>query len=110
MKAIRWMGTSKHDLGAFPPDVRRKAGHPLYRVECGDEPSDWKPMVSVGPGVSETWIHAGSGAFRVVYVATRAEAIYVLHCFQKKTAKTLKKDLALARRRFQAIPDGRSDR
>lgn len=106
MKAIRWMGTSKHDLGAFPPDVRRKAGHQLYKVELGEEPSDWKPMVSVGPGVREIRIHDDAGAFRVLYVATRAEAIYVLHCFQKKTARTPEQDLALARRRFQAIPDG----
>lgn len=110
MKAIRWMGSSKYDLGAFPPDARRRAGHQLYKVERGEEPSDWKPMVSVGSGVREIRIHDDSGAFRVVYVVTRAEAIYVLHCFQKKTEKTLEKDLALARRRFKAIPGGWSDR
>ena len=51
MKAICWMGASKHDLGAFPPAARRKAGHQLYKVERGEEPSNWKPLASVGPGV-----------------------------------------------------------
>jgi phage-related protein len=110
MKAIIWMRTSKADLDTFPPDARRRAGYQLYRVQRAEEPLDWKPMASVGSGVREIRIHDDWGAFRVIYVATRPEAIYVLHCFQKKTTKTLKRDLELARRRFKAIPDNWSSR
>ena len=104
MKPITWIGGSKDDLLAFPPDVRRDAGHELDRVQRALEPLDWKPMSSIGPGVCEIRIHDPSGAFRVLYLAKRPESIYVLHCFQKKTRKTAKSDLDLARRRFQAIP------
>jgi phage-related protein len=108
MKAIIWVGASKDDLDAFPPDARHEAGYQLYRVQRAEEPFDWKPMASVGPGVREIRIHDDSGAFRIVYVAARA--IYVLHCFQKKATRTPKRYLELARRRFKAIPKNWSNR
>jgi len=110
MKPILWMGTSRDDLGVFPPEARREAGHQLHSVQCAEEPSDWKPMSSVGPGVREIRVRHAAGAFRIVYLATRSEAIYVLHCFQKKTRKTARRDLELSRRRFRAIPEAWSDR
>lgn len=97
------MGSSRDDLVAFPPDVRREAGYQLERVQRGEEPFNWKPMSSVGHGVREIRIRDGAGAFRVVYLATRPEGIYVLHCFQKKTGKTARQDAQLARSRFKAI-------
>jgi phage-related protein len=106
MKAAIWMGSSRGDLIAFPPDVRREAGYQLERVQRAEEPFDWKPMNSIGPGVREIRIRDDSGAFRVVYLASRPEGIYILHCFQKKTRKTGKRDLELARLRLKAIPDG----
>jgi phage-related protein len=62
-------------------------------------PADWKPMPSVGLGVTELRLRVG-GAWRVIYVAKFAEAIYVIHAFQKKTRKTAAADIALARARF----------
>ncbi len=59
-------------------------------------------MPSVGPGVKEIRIHV-SGAHRVFYVTTRAEAIYVLHAFEKKTRKTAARDLVIGRDRFRAL-------
>jgi phage-related protein len=52
-------------------------------VQRGEEPKDWKPTATVGAGVREIRIHESSGAFRVIYLATRPEGVYVLHCFQK---------------------------
>jgi phage-related protein len=60
-------------------------------------------MSSVGPGVREIRIREPSGAFRVMYLATRPEAIYVLHCFQKKSQQTSRQDLALAKARLKAV-------
>lgn len=97
LKAVVWMGSSKDDLIAFPADTRREAGYQLESVQRGVEPQDWKPMASVGPGVREIRIREPSGAFRVVYLATRPEAIYVLHSFQKKSQQTSRQDLALAK-------------
>ena len=109
LKAVVWMGSSKDDLIAFPLDARREAGYQLERIQDGDEPQDWKPMSSVGPGVREIRIREPSGAFRVMYLATRPEAIYVLHCFQKKSQQTSRQDLAIAKARFKAMPPGREE-
>lgn len=60
-------------------------------------------MVSIGQGVREIRIRESSGAFRVIYVAKFSDAIYVLHCFQKKTQKTGKVDLDLAEKRYREL-------
>jgi len=98
------MGSSKEDLIAFPVDARREAGYQLEGVQYGDDPKDWKPMNSIGPGVREIRIREASGAFRVIYLATRPEGVYVLHCFQKKTQQTSQRDVALAKARLKAVP------
>lgn len=103
MKAIWFHGTSKTDLAAFPQDVRREAGHQLGRVQHGLEPSDWKPMLTIGPGVREIRIREESGQYRVLYVAKFADAIHVLHAFQKKTQRTAKMDIELAKKRYKEI-------
>jgi len=102
MKDVIFLGTSKADLRGFPDEVRREAGVELHQVQLGLESTDWKPMPSIGHGVREIRIRAG-GAFRVIYLATRPEGVYVLHCFQKKTQKTSPRDLELARQRYKQI-------
>jgi phage-related protein len=77
-------------------------------VQHGYEPDDWKPVSTVGQGVREIRIRDGSGAFRVLYVAKFVEAIYVLHCFQKKTRKTSRADLELATGRYRDLVKERS--
>ena len=101
-KPLILLGSSRRDLRAFPVLARRLAGFQLRRVQQGLEPGDWKPMPTVGPGVREIRIHVG-GARRVFYVAARAEAIYVLHAFEKKTRKTAARDLEIGRDRFRAL-------
>ena len=104
-KPLQVMGTSHNDLRAFPDEARRDAGFNLDFVQRGLEPENWKPMKTVGAGVSEIRVRDATGAYRVIYLATRPEAVYVLHCFQKKTEKTSQHDIDLAKRRFKAIPD-----
>lgn len=60
-------------------------------------------MNTVGPGVREIRIRDEAGAFRVVYIAKFARAVYVLHCFQKKTQKTSKTDIDLAATRYREL-------
>ena len=103
MKQVIWMGTSKEDLRAFPGEARREVGYQLEHVQEGVDPDDWKPMSVVGSGVREIRVRESSGAFRCIYLATRPEGIYILHCFQKKTQKTSKRNLDLAQRRFKSI-------
>lgn len=107
-KPIIWIGSSLEDIRAFPEDARRHAGHCLHLVQHGLEPPDWKPMTSVGPGVYEVRIHTRV-EHRVFYVAKFTEGIYVLHAFEKRTRRTPKSDIDLARDRFsQLIRERRS--
>lgn len=103
-KPLRFMGSSHADLKSFPDEARRDAGFNLDFVQRGLEPENWKPMKTVGAGVNEIRVRDASGAYRVIYLATHPEAVYVLHCFQKKTLKTSKHDIDLAKARFKAIP------
>ena len=103
MKPISFRGNSLDDLRQFPLDARREAGYQIDRVQNGLEPSDWKPMNSVGQGVKEIRIRDADGAFRVIYLAKLADAVHVLHCFQKKSEKTTEANIELARKRFRAL-------
>lgn len=100
LKPITFLGSSRRALVSFPNGARRMAGFQLDRVQRGLEPFDWKVMPTVGAGAMELRVRDGSGEFRVVYVVKFSEAIYVLHAFQKKTRKTPRLDLELARARF----------
>ncbi len=100
---VEFLGSSLDDLRAFPLSAKREAGHQLDQVQNGYEPDDWKPMSTVGKGVKEIRIRDTAGAFRVIYVAKFAHAIYVLHCFKKKTEKTSKPDLDLATKRYRNL-------
>lgn len=102
LKPLRWLGSSRAAVRAFPPRARRDAGYQLYRVQSGEDPSDWKPMASIGAGVREIRIQV-DGAYRVLYLAARPEAVYVLHAFAKKSQRTQKLDVDLARVRLKDL-------
>lgn len=102
MKPLRFVGSALDDLRDFPAEARRQAGFDLYAVQRGLDPVDWKPMASVGSGVREIRIRV-LGEWRVLYVARFADAVYVLHAFQKKSQKTRQRDIELARRRYNQI-------
>lgn len=109
-KEIRWVGSSYADLLAFPVDPRRQAGFQLGRVQAGLDPIDWKPFDDVGAGTKEIRIKDRDGIYRVMYVAKFEEAIYVLHCFQKKTQSTTKQDKTIAEARYRAVVTARKAR
>jgi phage-related protein len=106
-KELRWVGSSYDDLMEFPAEARRTAGFELGKVQAGLDPEDWKPFDSVGAGTREIRIRDISGIYRVMYVAKFEEAIYVLHCFQKKTQATSQHDKDLAEIRYRAVVNAR---
>lgn len=108
MKPVVFLGDSLDRLRAFPERARRETGFQLDRVQRGLEPDDCKPMTTIGPSVKEIRVRDASGAFRVAYVASFAEAVYVLHAFQKKTPRTSQRDLELAKSRFKELKHGAS--
>ena len=102
-RPIEFRGASLKDLRDFPEDARREAGYQLDKIQRGEVPDDWKPVRTVGKGVQEIRIWDAAGTFRVIYVATFPDAVYVLHCFRKTTQMTSKADLELASARLKAL-------
>ena len=104
---MRFLGDSLKSLRDFPVGARHDAGYQLDKVQRGAQPDDFKPMPVVGKGVEEIRVSSSSGAYRVIYLARQAEAVYVLHAFQKKTQATAKRDLEIAKRRFRQLLGGK---
>lgn len=102
IKPLRRLADSRRRIRRFPRPARQRAGFELWEVQQGHDPSDWKPMPSVGEGVNEIRVHA-DGEHRVLYVAKFEEAVYVLHAFAKKTRRASKQDIAAAAARFRAL-------
>jgi phage-related protein len=101
-KPLVWVAATLDRLRGLPAAARREAGYQLYRVQLGLDPGDWKPMRSVGSGVIEIRIHAGE-EYRVLYVARFAEAVYVLHAFEKRTRQTRQAEIELGRRNLAEV-------
>lgn len=106
MKKLKFLGDSLQRLRDFPDDTRQDAGYQLDRVQRGKQPRDFKPMPSIGKGVEEIRLWDDSGTFRVIYTARFANAVYVLHAFQKKTQATSKRDIDTAKVRFAQLSRG----
>jgi len=110
-KSIDWRGSSFKDLmneNVFSLEARKIAGTQLRKIQRGDVPDDWKPFDDIGAGTKEIRIKITDGEFRVMYVAKFFEAVYVLHCFKKKTQKTSKHDIEIAKHRYKAVIQERS--
>ena len=93
-------------LREFSEDARHDAGYQLEKVQRGEQPDDFKPMPSIGKGVEEIRMWDDTGTYRVVYTARLADAVYVLHAFQKKTRATATRDIELAKKRFTELMRG----
>ena len=96
MKPITFPGNSLAAVRSFPEQVKAQAGYQLSGVQHGREPTDWKPLTTVGVGVREMRIRDAAGAFRVIYLANLPDRVLVLHAFAKKTQATPQRDLDLA--------------
>jgi phage-related protein len=106
MKEVEFLGDSLKVISGFPKDARQNAGRQLVKVQKGNLPDNYKPMPDVGKGVEEIRIRDDSGIYRVMYTARLADAVYVLHAFQKKTMKTSKQDMEIAKQRFKQLMRG----
>lgn len=110
-KPLEWRGSSLRDIKndeIFTPNARREAGRQLSQVQIGGDPDHWKAFGEVGAGVKEIIVDLDNGWFRVMYVAKFPEAIYVLHCFKKKSNATAKHDKDVAAMRYKDLAQERS--
>ena len=103
MKPLRFLGDSLKRIREFPKDAKEDVGYQLDQVQRGKQPADFKPMPSIGRGVEEIRVWDESGTYRVVYTARLADAVYVLHAFQKKTQATAKQAVDIAKERFAQL-------
>lgn len=102
MKDVIWLGDTRKVAQSLPTTVKQALGVQLMMVQNGLDPMDWKPLKAVGIGVREIRLRAG-GAYRVVYTAQYEGAVYVLHVFEKKSRKSSKPDIELARKRLAEL-------
>lgn len=104
-KPLIWIASSKKDLMVLPPDVRTFFGHALDFAQRGDQHSAAKPLKGFGgAGVLEIVEDDSGGTYRAVYTVKFAEAVFVLHCFQKKSKSgiaTPKEDMDIIRARLR---------
>ena len=103
MKPVEFLGDSRDALLQFPRSSRRNAGFQLDKVQRGLDPDDWKPLKTVGAGVAEIRMRDAAGAYRIIYIARLADAIFVLHCFRKKSRRTSAGDIEVARGRYKQL-------
>ena len=106
-KPLKWVGSSRKDLKAFPKTVRRDIGQALYAAQCGEEYPSVKALKGFGGrSVLEIISTDDTNTFRAVYTVRFREAIYVLHAFQKKSKKgiaTPKPDIEIIHRRLSEV-------
>lgn len=102
MKDLHWLGGSWDTFRGWDRDVQRAAGYQLHLLQAGMDPSDWKPMQGIGPGVREVRIHV-NGEYRIIYLAKFEDSVFILHAFRKKSQKTPTKDIAIAKARLKDV-------
>lgn len=90
-------------IRAFPAAIRLEVGYQIETLQLGGQPSDFKPMPTIGIGVEEVRVRGGPGAYRLIYTARMADAIVVLHAFQEKSRSTSRLDLQIAKTRFNQL-------
>jgi len=105
---VIWLGDSLQVLRQFPNSVQGDLGYALERVQRGQMPPDSKPMRTVGQGVYELRDQDARGWYRIFYLKKIEDVIYVLHCFEKKTAQTGQKDIDVAKQRLKRLREQQS--
>jgi phage-related protein len=106
LKPIRWLGTTRDDIREQRPAIRYELGQQLLRVQMGLMPNNYKPMSTVGPGAYEIRVRDADGIARLMSVAKFHDTICVLHVFTKKSRRTPKTDIDIAKRRYREAKDG----
>ncbi len=100
---IAWEGDSKEVLSSFPDGAKYNLGFELRLLQQGRQPTDYRPMSSIGPGVFELREQDERAWYRVIYLSRVRDVIHVLHCFEKRSRETPMKEINTARQRLKMV-------
>jgi phage-related protein len=100
---IAWEGDSKEVISSFPDVAKQNLGFDLRLLQQGQQPTDYRPMSSIGPGVFELRDQDERACYRVIYLSRVRDIIHVLHCFEKKRRETPAKEINTGRQRLKAV-------
>ena len=112
-KPLHWMGSALKQVMKFPPNVRRSIGFALSAAQYGGKHLSAKPWKGGGPGVLEVVKDYDGDTYRAIYTVRFAQAVYVLHAFQKKSPRgieTRQSDVALVRARLKVAQQDYEER
>lgn len=105
LKPLEWIASAKKDLAAMPEEVQDTFGYALHLAQTGDKDDAAKVLKGFGgAGVLEVVESDEGGTYRAVYTVKFSEAVFVLHCFQKKSRRgiaTPKEDMDIVRARLK---------
>lgn len=97
LKKAVFLGNSLRSIKSFPETAISRIGYEIHRLQCGDSPTNYRPVKEVGAGVFEIRTDVANSWFRAFYVVKFKQAVFILHAFEKKQNKTPKKDIEIAR-------------
>ena len=100
---IAWEGDSKEVISSFPDPAKANLGFDLRLLQQGQQPTNYRTMSSVGPGVFELRDQDAKAWYRVIYLSRVRDVIHVLHCFEKKSGETPLGEINLARDRLKTV-------
>jgi phage-related protein len=103
-RPLLWIASSRKDYAEFPPKVQEAFGFELFLAQTGQHPPSAKMLKGIGNGIVELVEDFDSDTYRAVYTVRFETAVYVLHCFKKKSKqgiKTPQSDIDLIKRRFR---------
>lgn len=100
---IAWEGDSREVISSFPDAAKYNLGFDLRLLQQGQQPTDYRPMTSVGQGVFELRDQDGRAWYRVIYLSRVRGVIHVLHCFEKRSRETPMTEINTARQRMKAV-------
>lgn len=102
MRKVVFEGNTLKTIRQLPDDVRHRSGYEIDRIQRGKEPENWKPFSTIGQGAREIRIQVDR-QYRIIYIAKFEDKVHVLHVFEKKTQKTRKSDIEIAKNRLKEV-------
>jgi phage-related protein len=96
-------GDSREVISSFPDEAKHNLGFDLRLLQQGQQPTDYRAMSSIGPGVFELRDQDERAWYRVIYLSRVRDVIHVLHCFEKRSRQTPLREINVARQRLKAV-------